>query len=112
MWLDYKGCGILLALAILTHCFEFDLDTRNGEEMLVILLAEDFAYNMNDLGHKDRVISCMMWKKVDEITSKVMLIAITVSMRPSPTITKLPFNILLVAMCIDPTLTKRVTVQF
>ena len=77
MWLDYKGCGILLALAILTHCFEFDLDTRNGEEMLVILLAEDFAYNMNDLGHKDRVISCMMWKKVDEITSKIMLIALT-----------------------------------
>lgn len=61
MWLDYKGCGILLALAILTHYFEFDLDTRNGEDMLVILLAEDFAYNMNDLRYKDRVISCMIW---------------------------------------------------
>jgi hypothetical protein len=26
MWPDYKGCGILLALAILTHYFEFDFE--------------------------------------------------------------------------------------
>ncbi|KAJ6960746.1 hypothetical protein NC653_038692 [Populus alba x Populus x berolinensis] len=49
VWLDYKGCGILLALAILTHYFEFDLGTRNASAMAnckpqkkVLLLCGDF----------------------------------------------------------------------
>ncbi|KAF9664188.1 hypothetical protein SADUNF_Sadunf17G0130200 [Salix dunnii] len=54
-WLDYKGFGILL-VAFLTHYHEFDLDTRNGEDIFVILLADDFAYNLNDLRHKHRVM--------------------------------------------------------